>query len=129
VKKLSPFRLRVLKAWERYFWDAKSREIAAELNADETKVSEAMDFLEAYGWTKPIYGYDSGEKIAPPTDYKHEFPNGWRILPEGADIPQNHREFLHGIGWAGPRRCHSTMTPLRAMIWGSVRAIATPVTT
>jgi hypothetical protein len=131
VKKLTPFRLRVLKAWERYFWDAKSREIAYELDADETKVSEAMDFIETSGWKSDIYGYESGEKIEPPKEgkYSQEFPNGWRILPEGADIPQIHREFLYGIGWAGTRRCHSTMTPMRAMVWGSVRAIATPVNT
>ncbi len=121
MKKLTPFRLLVFKAWEGYFWNATSRELASELNADETKVSEAMDFLFEYGWTKPIYGYDSGEKIVAPT--------GWRILSKDADIPQNHREFLHGIGWAEPRRCHGTMTPLRAMVWGGVRAIATPVTT
>ena len=72
------------------------------------------------------YGFadDGTEIVAPP---------GWDIIPEGGDIPQAHREFLQLCPyrgkpgqalWASPRRCHSTMTPIYACVWGDVRAFA-----
>jgi len=58
-------------------------------------------------------------------------PKGWQIIPAGMPIPQKHREFLsdtrtpaHRGSWCWPRRCHSTMTPFVASVWGSVRAFA-----
>ena len=64
-------------------------------------------------------------------------PPGWRILPEGEAVPHVHREFIRSAPygasnrwserWAAPRRGHSTMTALRASIWGSVIAYAVPV--
>jgi hypothetical protein len=69
-----------------------------------------------------VYGYDNGGKIL--------VPKGWRILDEGETVPHQHREFIVGNGrdgsWAAPRRCRSTMTPLTASVWGSVRAYAVP---
>ncbi|UTC28002.1 hypothetical protein [Stenotrophomonas phage A1432] len=64
-----------------------------------------------------------GETIVP--------PKGWVLLAEGSPVPHAHREYIenYGGGWAGwaaPRRCHSTMTPMTAQVWGSVRAIAVP---
>lgn len=74
------------------------------------------------------YGYHRGNKI--------EIPVGWKLLPEGIEVPAVHREF-HSLWnsymedwtgqWASPRRCRSTMTPIYATIWGSVRAIAVPL--
>lgn len=71
------------------------------------------------------YGIDcyTGKEIIP--------PKGWRILPEGIYVPQGHREYTQVLsdrpgGWADYRRCHSTMTPITARVWGSVRAIAVP---
>lgn len=65
-------------------------------------------------------------------------PKGWRLLAEGEEIPQAHREFIrcppYGASstwseqWASPRRCHSTMTALRAGVFGSVIAYAVPAT-
>jgi len=56
-------------------------------------------------------------------------PQGWTIIPEGQPIPHHHTECLEDYTtnkttWARPRKCHSTMTPLTATIWGSVRAYA-----
>ena len=61
-----------------------------------------------------------------------ETPKGWVIVPEGREIPKEHRECIEDYGtgrliWAGPRRCHSTETPLWACVWGGVRAFATPI--
>jgi hypothetical protein len=66
---------------------------------------------------KSEYGYA-------PNGMKLHAPKGWRILPEGSEIPQVHREFT--TMWCGPRRCHSTMTPPTAKISGGVRAFAVP---
>ncbi len=65
-----------------------------------------------------VYGRYKGEPISAPA--------GWGIIPEGEEIPQEHREYsVVGYGmWCEWRRCHSTMTPLAARIWGSVRAYA-----
>ena len=69
--------------------------------------------------SRSIYGInDDGDTI--------EAPKGWVLIPEGEYIPQQHREYI-GTWWCGPRRCHSTMTPFNAMIWGSVRAYAKPL--
>ena len=71
--------------------------------------------------TKPdrkLYGYHKGEPI--------NAPSGWRILTEGEEIPQEHREYVAqdcGL-WCEWRRCHSTMTPPKAKLWGDVRAYA-----
>jgi len=76
---------------------------------------------------KNIYGYTNKGKD------KIVAPDGWVILSEGEEVPEAHREHLelyNGLKsdwyslWADPRRCHSTMTPLTAQIWGAVRAIA-----
>lgn len=58
-----------------------------------------------------------------------EIPEGWGIINEGEDIPHEHRECIEDymtgkVYWCDPRRCHSTMTPLKAMVWGGVRVIA-----
>jgi len=65
------------------------------------------------------------------TSYGFEItaPEGWKLLPEGVDIPQAHRECIEDYStnkhwWCDPRRCHSTMTPMKAMVWGGVRAFA-----
>jgi hypothetical protein len=66
----------------------------------------------------PVYGYYKGEPIT--------VGDGWKIIPEGEEIPQEHMEYSvveHGM-WCESRRCHSTMTPLTARLWGSVRAYA-----
>ena len=64
-------------------------------------------------------------------------PKGWKIIPEGSEIPQIHREYIENYGytfphlhhqWEAPRRCHSTMTPLSARLWGGARAYAVPKT-
>jgi hypothetical protein len=78
---------------------------------------------------KPRYGFcDSGKEIVA--------PDGWKILSEGKEIPQVHREYTNSYGrfgltsvWCSPRRCHSTMTSINAQVWGSVRAIAVPIET
>jgi hypothetical protein len=76
------------------------------------------------------YGFtDAGTCISPPKPDRYG-PNAgvpWNILPEGAPIPQKHREFIDYMGtqtWCEPRRCHSTMTPPNATVFGSVRAFA-----
>lgn len=51
-------------------------------------------------------------------------PPGWEIIPEGGAIPQEHREAAREGIWCDPRRCHSTMTPMDARVWGYVRAFA-----
>lgn len=51
-------------------------------------------------------------------------PEGWQLVPFGAPIPSVHREYIRGVGWASPRRCHSTMTPPDARPWGYVVAYA-----
>lgn len=78
------------------------------------------------------YGHYKGEPIPAPA--------GWKIVPEGEEIPQEHREYIiqrrgpvvsgssitiqeHGL-WCAWRKCHSTMTPLEATVWGDVRAYA-----
>jgi len=71
----------------------------------------------------PEYGKDrDGREIVAPA--------GWRILPKGQYVPQVHREFIHPADrhglWAGPRRCHSTMTAIHADVWGWVHAYAVP---
>lgn len=55
-------------------------------------------------------------------------PAGWVLLPFGAPIPSAHREYLKDVGWAYPRRCHSTMTPMSARPSGHALAYATPQT-
>ena len=72
-----------------------------------------------YYWNK--YGYTS-KGIRVPT------PSGWKLIPEGAEIPQEHREYIEDYSrdrshLCEPRRCHSTMTPIKACVWGGVRAI------
>lgn len=67
------------------------------------------------------YGHYKGEPIPAPA--------GWKIIPEGEEIPQEHREYIvqeHGL-WCEWRRCHSTMTPPKATVWGDVRAYAARV--
>lgn len=51
----------------------------------------------------------------------------WRILSEGEIIPQTHCEYILDVGWVSPRRCHSTMTPFKARVWGHVLCFAAPV--
>lgn len=51
-------------------------------------------------------------------------PAGWVVLEEGERVPAVHREYHRDCGWCTPRRGASTMTPLVACVWGSVRAIA-----
>jgi hypothetical protein len=69
---------------------------------------------------KARYGFtDAGDPIAAPP--------GWRILPEGAEIPSVHRECREDGYWCYPRRCRSTMTALDARVWGWVRAYAVPL--
>ncbi len=58
-----------------------------------------------------------------------ETPDGWETIPEGGDIPQQHKECLEDYrtnkaAWVFERRCHSTMTAMHACVWGSVRAYA-----
>ena len=67
------------------------------------------------------YGVVDGKPI--------QAPEGWRILSEGSDIPQVHREY-NGMAklWCHPRRCHSTMTPFVAGVWGYAYAYAVPET-
>lgn len=67
---------------------------------------------------KSRYGFDG--------DLEIRAPKGWRLLPEGADIPQVHRVYGGGSGWCEPRRCHSTMTPIYACVWGYMKAFAVP---
>lgn len=68
------------------------------------------------------YGYHiDGEPILAPT--------GWKIVPEGERIPQEHREYIvrdQGLAgqWCERRRCHSTMTPHQAVVWGDVQVYA-----
>jgi hypothetical protein len=69
------------------------------------------------------YGVLSTGSALPPT------PEGWEIIPEGEEIPQQHRECLeeytnNKASWVFERRCHSTMTAIKACVWGSVRAYA-----
>lgn len=77
-------------------------------------------------YMKDMYGHTTdGTKV--------EAPKGWRILPEGTDVPQAHREYLEDYTdnrswWCDPRRCRSTMTAIYACIWGGVRAYAVPET-
>jgi hypothetical protein len=59
----------------------------------------------------------------------HDNPHlRWRIIPEGQPIPQVHRKYVvnvEGEGhWYPPSRCHSTMTPPTAQVWGDVAAYA-----
>jgi hypothetical protein len=61
-------------------------------------------------------------------------PPGWALVPEGEFVPQVHREYTENYGggwhgWASPRRYHSTMTPIRARVFGGVRAFAVPEAT
>jgi hypothetical protein len=65
------------------------------------------------------YGYELGNQLI-------VAPKGWKILPEGVEVPQEHREYILGVGWASPRRCRSTMTPIRSMVYGSVMVYAVP---
>lgn len=53
-------------------------------------------------------------------------PAGWVMLPFGARITSAHREYIKDVGWAVPRRGHSTMTPMSARPSGHVLAYATP---
>jgi hypothetical protein len=67
---------------------------------------------------REVYGHHRGEPI--------HAPSGWVIISEGQEIPQEHREYVaqeHGL-WCQWRRCHSTMTPPKAKLWGDVRAYA-----
>lgn len=56
-------------------------------------------------------------------------PAGWVLMPFGAEVPSLHREFIEGAGWAAPRRCRSTVTPMFARPAGPVRAYAEQVNT
>lgn len=55
-----------------------------------------------------------------------EPPEGWAILPFGHEIPSVHREYIAPGGWARPRECRSTVTPLYAKPHGPVLAYAIP---
>lgn len=67
------------------------------------------------------YGKDAEGKLIVP-------PQGWTVLPFGADIPSVHREWSLNSKWhAFPRQCRSTMTPLFAKPSGHVRAYAVPI--
>lgn len=80
---------------------------------ESDKISNILDDLIDYRRT---YGYtDEGEKIIA--------PEGWELIEERGEIPQIHREFI-GKNWCFPRRCHSTMTPMDACVWGSVKCFA-----
>lgn len=82
------------------------------------------------------YGYkENGDLIKKPRPAK--FPlsdnNNWELIPEGEVIPQYHRVYHETyssrgniwIGcWTEEKRCRSTMTPVRAVVWGSARAYA-----
>lgn len=77
---------------------------------------------------RPIYGFnDDGQAIKPPKPPNFALPGRendvWEVVKEGDEIPQIHREYI-GNAWCQERRCHSTMTAMKAEIWGSVRAYA-----
>lgn len=72
-----------------------------------------------------IYGYEDGRKIFP--------PEGWEIIPEGEEIPDQHLAWLEGIGfdfghypWQ-KKNCRSTMTPIHAKVSGYYLCFARPV--
>lgn len=55
---------------------------------------------------------------------------GWRIIPEGYQIPHKHMEYRRDLHddekgwWCDERRCRGTMTALWACVWGDVIAYA-----
>ena len=54
---------------------------------------------------------------------------GWVMLAPGSAIPQVHMEYILGIGWAYPRRQHSTGTALWATCNGDVCGYAAHIDT
>lgn len=69
------------------------------------------------------YAKTKNGNMLPPT------PKGWEIIEAGGDIPQEHvcciEDYYTGyVMWVQPRRCHSTMTAMWAMVWGGDRAYA-----
>lgn len=81
---------------------------------DDPKEIQAhlVQMEKEYGRTK------EGELIVPPA--------GWKILPFREIVPHIHREWILHAGWAFPRRCRSTMTPIFAAVSGWVRVLAVP---
>ncbi len=68
------------------------------------------------------YGVHQGKRIKPSSSW-------WQILPEGTIVPAVHSEYVVDAErgwWCSPRRCTSTMTPIRAQVSGAVRAYAVP---
>lgn len=93
------------------------------------KGSPGDDDFDRMRGKQRIYGID------PVTDKPIKPPYGWSLLPAGQAIPQKHRECITGYNrymkrhrtlWCDERRCHSTMTPHTAQIWGDVVAFAIP---
>ena len=62
------------------------------------------------------YAIEKGKKI--------EAPSGWKIIPEGGNIPHVHRYYMEGRGWSEATRTISTMTPIYARRWGYMMAFA-----
>jgi hypothetical protein len=79
----------------------------------EDKPSHQMEYIM---YSEDKYGYHNGKVITP--------PKGWEIIPENEDIPQEHRYFSNDGFWCHERRCHSTMTPINARVWGFIQAFA-----
>lgn len=75
---------------------------------------------KAHAYICAAYGYtEDGDPIVAPKD--------WKIIPFNKEIPQIHREYDAKNAWLEPRRCHSTMTPWVAHLFGNIRAYATPI--
>lgn len=75
---------------------------------------------DAKAGLRAAYGYtEDGDLIVA--------PKGWKIIPFNKEIPQIHCEYDAKNAWLEPRRCHSTMTPWVAHLFGNIRAYATPI--
>jgi hypothetical protein len=89
-------------------------------DANGARFSHVIPFRNMKPVSKPApYGRTGDGRVI-------QAPPGWRILREFATIPSVHRECLEDGVWCRPRICHSTMTPMWAQNWGSVRAFAVP---
>ena len=67
------------------------------------------------------YAYNNGTPVT--------IPEGWELIGVGDAIPKVHRvlvkDMIDGkLTWVQPRRCHSTMTPIYARVWGNEIAYA-----
>ena len=59
MKGLTPFRKKVLKAWQELGVYATSSEVADEIHANETRVSSAMAWIESKGMTPQFARLDT----------------------------------------------------------------------